>query len=115
MGSRTAYNQCMIPWMKGLKSKEERQMSMCIGAKLCSSKAKTEDAARRICLEPKPPKTAKASKRRKREKGCEDEVLEIAKCMVDVIDMNLASNINSVEMAISNAMFQCKCGDGTET
>lgn len=45
--------------MQGSKSREERRSSMCVGAKICSGKAKTEDEALAICNAPKLPKWVK--------------------------------------------------------
>lgn len=111
MASRAEYTTCMKPHItgKGL-SKEERTLRFCVGAKLCSGKAKSEEEAKRICLEPKPPKQTKPSgSHRRKGASCEDHVLSIASCMVEHIDMNQASNINSVETAIVNAMMRCEC------
>lgn len=105
---RAKYNACMRPYMTGSKSKEQRQMDFCIGAKLCSGKTPNEEAAKAICSLPKEPKPLKVSKRSKG-KSCEKEVLEVAHCMVDKIDMDRASNINSIETAIVNAMMECQC------
>jgi hypothetical protein len=79
----------------------------CVSAKLCSQKATTIDEARVLCEMPREPKPRKV--RRNSAKSCEKEVQELARCMADKIDMNLAANINSVEMAIVNAMIECKC------
>ncbi|MDD5229702.1 MAG: hypothetical protein PHC43_00075 [Candidatus Marinimicrobia bacterium] len=65
---RVAYNACMSPYIRGKdKTKEERQMGFCVGAKLCSGKAKTEDEAIQICAAPRLPKWAAG--------GVEDEEL----------------------------------------
>jgi len=96
----------MIPWMKG--GGEDRKLRFCIGAKLCSGKSKTEEEAREVCLLPKEPKPLKIMQKRDGE-SCEKEVMELAHCIVDRIDMNLASNINSIEVAIVNAMMECNC------
>jgi hypothetical protein len=50
---RKQYNQCIAPYMRGSKPKEQRQFDMCVGAKICSGKAGTEEEARRICSLPK--------------------------------------------------------------
>ncbi len=61
---RKAYNLCMSPHMKGTGlSKEQRQMKMCVGAKLCTGKASTEKEAIAICSLPKEPKPATAAKK----------------------------------------------------
>ncbi len=62
---RQAYNSCMSPFIRGTgKSKEDRQMDFCIGAKICTGKAKDEKEARLICEQPKAPKPEKTGKRR---------------------------------------------------
>lgn len=106
--SRQEYNQCMSPYMRGSESKEQRQSDMCQGAKICSGKAKTEEEARYLCSLPKEPKPAK-KRAAKGSQSCEKEVLELASCIVERIDVDQASNINSIETAIINAMMVCKC------
>lgn len=73
---REAYNQCMKPHMSGKgKSKEERRIGMCVGAKLCTGKASTEEEALRICSVPKLPKWAKSAEKSIKEDGvgsCEE-------------------------------------------
>jgi len=107
---RRAFNDCMRPYMSGSKTKEQRGFDMCVGAKLCAHKTSSKEEAIRICSEPKPVKSVK-TKNGKKGKTCEQDVLMLAKCIVDNIDMNLASNVNSVEMAFANAMMKCKCGE----
>jgi hypothetical protein len=48
--AREEYNTCMTPWIRG-KEGYARRLSFCIGAKLCSGKAKTEVEAKQICSE----------------------------------------------------------------
>ena len=48
--AREEYNSCMIPWIKG-KDGLDRRLSFCVGAKLCSGKAKTEEEGKKICQE----------------------------------------------------------------
>lgn len=107
MASRKEYTSCIRPYITGSKPKEQRKLDFCVGAKICSGRAKTREEAIEICSRPKEPKPAKAS--RKKGQSCEKEVLELSQCMVEHIDMNLASNINSVGTAIANAMAACKC------
>ena len=60
---RAQYNSCMSPFIRGKdKTKEERQTGFCVGAKLCSGKAKTEEEARTICNQPHLPKWAAEKK-----------------------------------------------------
>jgi hypothetical protein len=47
---RTEYNTCMGPWIKGQKDiKDDRRMSFCVGAKICSGKAKTLEEGKKLC------------------------------------------------------------------
>ncbi len=63
--NRQAYNTCMSPHMKGKGlTKEQRQMKMCVGAKLCTGKASTEKEAIALCNLPREPKPASAKKAR---------------------------------------------------
>lgn len=63
---RAAYNKCMKPYITGTgKSQEERRLSFCMGAKVCSGKAGSEEEARQICLS-EPPKEPKSRKSRKK-------------------------------------------------
>lgn len=105
---RKEYAQCVGQGLRGKQfSKEERRLEFCILSKLCSGKSKTREEAKFICSQPKAPKPAKA--RVHSPQSCEKNALELAHCMVDVIDMDKASNINSVETAIVNALIQCGC------
>lgn len=106
---RAKYNQCIRPYITGSKPKEQRRLDFCIGAKICSGKAKNVEEAKLICSQPKEPKPARTRKMKGGAKSCEKEVLELSQCMVEHIDMNLASNINSVGTAIANAMMVCRC------
>ena len=59
MATRQEFNACMGPFIRGKeKTKEERQAGFCIGAKICSGKAKTEEEAKAICARPHLPKWA---------------------------------------------------------
>lgn len=106
---RESYNACISKGLTGKKfDKEQRKLEFCIVSKQCSSKAKDRSEAERLCSLPKEPKAPKATKA-KRGQTCEKEVLQLAHCIVDKIDMNLARNINSIETAIVNAMIECQC------
>jgi len=55
---REAYNACMRPYITGKgKSKEDRKADFCVGAKICSGKASSEDEARQLCDVAKAEKT----------------------------------------------------------
>lgn len=96
---------------RGLKgkqglSKEERQQLFCVESRLCSGKASERAEAEKICSMPKASKQVKI-----KTKGisCESQVIAEARCVVEHIDMNSASNVNSIETAVINAMMECKC------
>ena len=54
---RTEYNKCIRPYITGSKPKEQRKLDFCIGAKICSGRAKDRAEAERLCLLPKEPKS----------------------------------------------------------
>lgn len=113
MPTRQEYAQCIGRGMQGKQlSKEERKLEFCVVAKLCSNKSPNREEALRVCKLPKATKEPKG-KRQRKPQSCEKEVQRLSRCMAENIDMDLASNINSVEMAIINAMMTCKCGGGT--
>jgi len=90
---REKYNTCIRPYIKGKdKTKEQRQQDFCVGAKICSSKAKDEKEATYLCSLPKEPKPEKKSARRRQEEQntCDPEqFFEIASQFKDLyIDIN---------------------------
>lgn len=109
MSDRQEYNQCMRPYITGKKALEQRRLDFCIGAKMCSGKVSSKDEAKEICLAPKPASAVSARKSRNGAKSCQRQVEELASCTVQHIDMDQASNINSIEVALLNAMMECKC------
>lgn len=111
--TRQEYTTCMVPWMKGAGPKEKRRMRMCIGAKICSGKANTEEDAKVICLQPRPEKAVKG-RRGKKPVSCEKEVLRLATCVADHADMDLMGNINSLQIGVANALQECMCGRKSE-
>jgi len=110
--SREEYNKCLVPYLRGSKPKEQRQFDMCIGAKICSGKAKSEDEARQICSLPKEPKPPKISKKTKAE-SCENDAAQLTQCMMNYFeDQGLYQkllNVNSVGISIENALLECTC------
>lgn len=107
--SQEDYQNCVAKGLRGKTlDKEERRLEFCIVSKLCSSKAKDREEAKYLCSLPKEPKAPKS--KGNGAKSCEKEVFELAHCIAENIDMDLASNINSVETALVNAMMECKCG-----
>lgn len=104
MATREEYNACMKPYMTGSKPKEQRQLDFCVGAKLCSGKAKDEKEAERVCLLPKPPKEEKERKRRE-VPTCNVE--QIVSCLID----NLDTDADDVEAALRKAVSVCVCDE----
>lgn len=105
---RAEFNNCLAKGLAGRKmDKETRRIEFCTLAKLCSGKVKTRDEALLICSQPKEPKAVKA--RRQSPDSCEKDVLSLSHCMAERIDMSQASNVNSIETAIVNAMIGCRC------
>jgi len=110
VASRQEYNTCISKGLRGKTlGKEERQQEFCIVAKLCSGKAKDRAEAKMICSQPKQPKPSKNPRPGKKGINCEEDMLKIAECLVDHIDMNMASNINSIGPAVANALIECRC------
>lgn len=115
MGKREDYNKCMRPYITGSKPKEQRKMDFCIGAKVCSSKAKDEAEAKKLCSLPKELKPTKITARRSRKpESCEKNVRKVAECVVSrLVENNIyrdqALNVNSVGAAVTNAMVECQC------
>ena len=111
MANREEYNKCMIPYITGSKPQEQRKLDFCVGAKICS-KGVSREEAERLCRLPKEPKPAKTSQKRDGGKSCEKEVMELSQCMLDYFEANdiykQVLNINSVGVAMVNAMMECK-------
>lgn len=108
---RNQYNQCMVPYMKGSKPKEQRQFDMCVGAKICA-KGMSEEEAKRICSLPKEPKPVK-NRLVKKGQSCEKDVAKLSQCMMNYFDENnlyrQILNVNSVEIVIRSALMECSC------
>ena len=103
---REQYNECMKPYISGKKAKEERKLDFCIGAKVCSGKAKSEEEARHICLTaPKAPPKTKAPKR----KDCSADMIELAGCVIKKLSGDLT------EAGLAEAMQLCACGKAKKT
>lgn len=108
---RSAYNKCMIPWMKG--GGPDRKLRFCIGAKTCSGKAKSEAEAREVCLLPKEPKPLKTKAKRDGAKSCEKGAIELTQCVMNYFEekklYRQILNVNTVGTAIANALLECQC------
>lgn len=110
---RQKYNACISSGLKGKQlGKEERKLEFCIVSKLCSGKARNREEATLICSQPKEPKPVKTSKR-KDGKSCEREVMGLTQCMLNYFEKKdiyqQVLNINSVGVAMTNALLECKC------
>jgi len=103
---RQAYNTCLKPYITGTgKTKEERQRNFCVGAKICTSKAKTREEAEKICLE-QPVKEPKPRKGRAG-KSCSPESIEkITTCLATRINFE-ATDMNK---ELRDNLSFCMCG-----
>ena len=111
---RTEYTACMTPHMKGKgKTREERARAMCIGAKLCTGKASTEEEAVRLCEEasrakaeaepsgePKPKRTTRKILGR----DCDQKAATLGECLLPILD------INDLERSLRRGLAICGCG-----
>ena len=98
---RSAYNKCMVPFMKG--GGEDRKLRFCAGAKICSGKAKTEEEARQICFtQPTNPPKARKSKVAK----CADPI-KLAACIAASADMSKFTNIETFHHWLEAAIVHC--------
>lgn len=73
------YTKCMIPYMKG--GGPDRKQRFCVGAKLCSGKARDEKDAEKQCLE------APAPVRTRGKRGIDPRA--IATCVIENMDAEL--------------------------
>ncbi|KKM97414.1 hypothetical protein LCGC14_1168180 [marine sediment metagenome] len=99
---RAKYTNCMIPFMKG--GGPDRKLRFCIGAKVCSGKAKTEAEAEQICInqpakEPKPRKSS----------GRGIDPVKLAGCISTNMDLaNLTPD--NLRARLETAITHCKAG-----
>ncbi len=97
---RQEYNVCMKPYMSGKGfTKEQRQQKMCIGAKICSGKATTEEEAAQICASA-PPKEAKS---KKGTASCSTQAGNLYNCILERLDFA------DIETSLQNAVHSCLC------
>ncbi len=90
---RVKYNDCMKPFISG--HHEDRKMSFCVGAKVCSGKAGSEKDAEKLCLEapPAPRKTGKRGIDPRAVAACVIENLETDQLTVESLAKLLAGCI----------------------
>jgi hypothetical protein len=106
--NQVQYRTCMKPFIAGTgKTREERQINFCVGAKMCTGKARSEEEARKICLAapPKPPKTPGARRARGKQ-GCLTQMDELAKCLMEKVDFSAGADLGAVREGLS----LCGCG-----
>lgn len=97
---RAAYNECMKPYMQGTMTREERGNNMCIGAKLCTGKAKSKMEAVEICKN-RPVETK--SRGRKCKAGKKD--------LIDCMLKELKPETENFDTAIRAAIEKCCAGN----
>ena len=108
---RESYNSCLRPFISGSMPQAERKLNFCIGAKVCSGKAKNEEEAKAICLLPKEPKEPKARKRKEKPSvSCRGDMITLSQCMAEKIDLDLVVDPATVETALVDALLKCRCG-----
>lgn len=91
MANREEYNACMRPFITGKgKPKEERKRSFCVGAKVCSGKAKSEEEAAELCAK-SVPKWAKQAKPKEEEPLTCPLRMGRARSTIDAIILGLKS------------------------
>jgi hypothetical protein len=85
---RAAYNACMSPYIRGKdKTKEERQRGFCVGAKVCSGKAKTEEEAAVLCNAPHLPKWAAKGPDEEEKLTCPQKTERVLRTITEVKDL----------------------------
>lgn len=104
---REAYNKCMSPYIKGTgKTKEQRQLDFCSGAKICTGKAKDMEEAQHICLTtPKKEKEPRTSGGIKKGARCASDMENVATCVIEKIT---PEKFNTE--ALLAALQECACG-----
>ena len=115
MTTREEYNTCMKPYISGAgKPPEERKLGFCIGAKMCSGKARTSEEAKTICLNA-PPKEPKPRKGRKRSErlNCGQDMAELATCVTKNLNMD-DMTATSFRLILAETLLKCRCGKEPE-
>ena len=110
---RKTYSKCVGDALRGKKfTPQQRKKEFCVASKLCSQKASSHAEAEQMCeismSQPKPVSDKVIRKTRGKGKSDEKQLLELAQCMAENINMDQASNINSIETALLNAMLECQ-------
>jgi hypothetical protein len=95
------YTSCMSPFMKGPKELAPGAKSMCVGAKICTGRAKSEEEAIQICQSQpaKPGKVARGSK-------CLENLDQYVECVMDKINFEA----DDMKVELTKALGLCICG-----
>jgi len=95
---RAAYNSCMSPYIKGKeKTKEERRADFCIGAKVCSGKAKSPEEAKVLCNQPRLPKWAAGKEPEAEKLTCPQRMERTLKTLIEVKDLIKAGQTDKIK------------------
>lgn len=110
MPTRAEYTECMRSFITGTgKTKEERQVGFCTGAKICSQKATSVEEAEKICRE-QPPKEPKP--RKTRSGKCNTDLAKLASCVSTRIDLE---SLTAENLAAQLESAMQKCGSSKPT
>lgn len=106
MSTREEYNQCMKPYISG--HHEDRKLSFCAGAKMCTGKASSLPEAEKLCRE-QPPKEPKPRKGRVAGKSCSPQSLDtIASCVIAHISFE--ADATTMNRQLRDSLALCMCG-----
>lgn len=87
---RAAYNECMRPYISGSRPKDERKRAFCIGAKICSGKADSEEHAAELCARTIPKWAKKALPKGEKPLPCADRISRVHQT-IDAISLAVKS------------------------
>lgn len=101
------YRACMGKGLKGKTglSKEERKLLFCTQSKLCSGKTKSEEEAKKICLNQPPPNPGTPGSPRKK-RGGKVDYPALAACLASTLELAGLTTEN-VKEQLASAMAQC--------
>jgi len=103
MANREEYNACMRPFITGSKPKEQRKRDFCVGAKICSGKAQTEEEAADLCAKALPKWAQKALPKEEENLSCDMRIERVRK-NIEGFELGLKSG-DIVEMKPVFAQF----------
>jgi hypothetical protein len=98
------YTDCMKPWMQGPKELAPGASAMCVGAKMCTGKAKNQQEAIQICQEtPQKPATKKGMTKGAK---CVANLDEYVECLLSKMDFNSGDLKGELRKSVAD----CFCG-----